>query len=183
MGFFAPKLGWMPDSHDSRDWDVDRLCLGQHRPASTGSEKSLREYAPPVFDQGRTSTCVGQSVSAAMSIRECRVLGEDQDVPSRLSIYWLARTLHGAEKRDAGTYIRLATKASFLYGVPDERHWGFSRSNVNRQPSWASMMQGHQRKGGSYYRIRDGGDKRCEAICAAIDDGYPVVNGIRVARQ
>lgn len=173
------RLGWLPDAPDPRDYDVDKLGMGR---VPVASESSLRSAAPPVFNQGPTSSCVGQAFAGGMAIREHIALGDKAGTPSSLYIYWLARSLRGAQSKDAGTYLRDAARALRLYGVPDADLWPFATTRVNRQPGWSAMMHAHPRRGGDYYRIFDAGPKRLDAICTAVLTGYPVVFGADVDR-
>lgn len=180
-------LGFHPDAPDPRDWDVDRMALGA--PGSTVGEASLRRHEPPVYDQGRTSSCVAQAMAGAVEIleRSARYRGASVDVgtPSRLFLYYGSRRLHsgGPAIFDTGTYLRTCAKAMQRIGVPSEELWKFSTSpfRVNRQPRPVAYMRGHARAGGEYYRIRDMGAARVAAILAAIESGYPVCFGTRVS--
>lgn len=170
--------GWRPDAPDSRDYDFDRLAA----PSASRTAYSLRDYCPPVYDQGRTNSCVAQAFAGAIEIRE-QMSGEMLHPmrPSRLFMYWQARAAHDATGRDKGTYLRLCAKMLNRLGVPGEAHWPFFPGKVNRRPSWNAHMRAHPRMGGKYVRIMDSaGQGRIDAIRAAVQGGYPVAFGTNI---
>lgn len=171
------RLGWRPDAHDTRDFDIDRLALG----GATVSSLSLKEQCPPIYDQGSTNTCVAQAFAAAIEIRERIWLGESTP-PSRLFMYYNSRRLHEMHRFDMGTHLRTCAKMLNRVGVPDETLWPFTTKAlvVNRRPSFESAMRSHARMGGSYWRIFDTGLHRSVAIKSAVTNGYPVAFGTNV---
>lgn len=183
-------LGYHPDEPDARDFDVDRLELAGVDPA--GVRVSMRLLAPPIYDQGRTSSCVAQSVAAAIEILERRAARQHPDfsltgTPSRLFMYSNSRYIHagGPAIFDTGTYLRTLVKGVARLGAPDENLWPFSTSpfTVNRRPAFVAYMRGHGRKGGQYFRILDTGSERVKAIQAALQEGYPVCFGTQVTND
>lgn len=176
-------LGWIPNELDNRDFDFDKLGLSVP-PPRIDEKFSLREFAGPVFDQGKTASCVSQAIAGAIVIREARI-GLSARVPSRLFIYHNARRYKGTTGIDGGTYIRDAFEGLKWYGAPDEQFCPFSTSvlKVNRQPPWESYNRAFGRRGGSYYLIRDQGEARLSAIRAALFDGLPIVFGTMVAKS
>lgn len=167
-------LGYLPDLPDHRDRDIDKLGIG--------SSKLPGNVALPVrevLDQGRTNTCVAQAIAQAVRVKT------EEELLSRLAIYWNARAYHAATKRDDGTHIRLAIRALQRYGAPPERVWPFDvsllSSKLNKKPSLASYQLGHDFGGvRGYYRIFDTGLAKLLAIKAAIASGRPVVAGWHV---
>lgn len=176
-------LGWIPNELDNRDFDFDKLGLSIPPPHLI-EKLSLRDFAGPVFDQGKTASCVSQAIAGAIVIREARA-GLPARVPSRLFVYHNARRYRGATKIDGGTVIRDAFEGLKWYGAPDEQVFPFSTSvlKVNRQPPWEAYNLAFGRRGGSYYLIRDRGEARLSAIRAALFDGLPVVFGTAVSKS
>lgn len=171
-------LGWVPNAPDDRDRDVDQMGLAAAAPA----EVDLMPFAGPVRDQGPSSSCVGQALAAAVTIREAEA-GFVCGPASALHPYYHARRMAGPVVRDAGCYIRLACSSMVKLGIPDERHWPFRLLRVNRRPGWDAERHAHQRRGGGYYGISDWGDGRVEAVRAALAAGHPVVFGTQVGRS
>lgn len=176
-----PGLGYIESPPDVRDVSFDALGLS----AAAPSAASLEQHVGPIRDQGSTSTCVAQACAAAIDI--CESLAGLPVVPvSRLFIYFYSRAQHGAQRVDAGTYVRAAVKSLRNVGAPDEEFWPWSPGRwkrMHRQPGWEPNMRAHPRAGGRYYRIDGYGEDRVRAVKAAIDSGRPVVLGTRVAES
>lgn len=181
-------LGYRPDKIDVRDYDFGRFGVtSDDHPAAA----SLRAYEPEVYDQGRTSSCVAQSMAGAIEMLERkahfnRTRGGNTvpATPSRLFIYFNSRRMHsgGPAIFDNGTYLRTAAKGLANFGCPDEDLWHFSQLpwQVNRRPAFLSYMNAHGRRGGEYARINSTGEDRIRAIKGAIVAGFPVCFGTRV---
>lgn len=180
--FSGRRLGWFRDQPDSRDYDFDRLNLNggvskEQRLKSNRARASLESFVPAVMNQGRTSSCVAQALAAAVAIRE-EIHNLHSGFPSRLFIYYYARIFHDGHRRDDGTYIRTACKGLQMYGAPQEKFWPFRSRLINKQPKWVASNHAHPRRNGVYYKIKS--SDRTSRIMAAIDNGYPIVFGMRV---
>ena len=180
-------LGHIPDAPDKRDWDIDKMGLGN----PSGEIATLRHFCPPIYNQGGTSSCVAQSVAGAIEILEYRyALERGEPVadrrPSRSFLYHGSRAYHTHGRvSDTGTYLRTCVKVAGRTGVPDEALCPFSTSplKINKQPPSVAYFRGHARRGGEYFRIYDEGEGRIHAIKAALDEGYPVCFGTTVTRD
>lgn len=182
----ARTLGFLADTDDQRDWDIDKLGLASAPGAAAGH--SLLHYDPPIYDQGRSSSCVAQAVGGAAHNIEIQAAARGVDITpaklSLLSLYYHGRKLHTAGKvTDTGTYVRTVTSMFFKLGCPDESAWTFSNSSIkiNRRPPVGATMRGLGRQDGKYYRIKDTGKGRVDAIIAALHAGHPVCFGTSVA--
>lgn len=171
---------WM-NLPDGRDWDFAKLSLPS---AKLPTSHSLAGLVTNVCDQRSTNSCVANAIAGGVDVLESAA-GLASVPVSRLFIYYNARRLHGAQRFDSGTYIRLAIKGLVKLGVPDEQYWKFSVNplRINRRPGWQPSMMAHPRRGGEYYSIFSEGKARTTAIKAAIVAGYPVVFGTPVSRQ
>jgi hypothetical protein len=174
--------GWIPNPKDKRDFGIDRLGLSSQ---GLPSSHSMWGLVSSVRNQGGSSSCVGQAIANAVSIREVivypkRYPNRKAEPASALFPYWNSRYLHGSQKVDSGTYIRLAMKAMVRIGIPDEAYWKFSTLRVNKQPSIDAYMRAHGRRDGTYITIQDIGTARADAVKAAIAANYPVVFGARI---
>lgn len=177
----GPGRGYLEDPQDYRDFAFARMSLAAPGKA-TGA--SLISYCPPVYDQGRTGTCVAQAFAGALQTRE-RYHGLLSHTPSRLFMYAHARATHDGLRRDKGTYLRQCARTLASLGAPDEQYWPFSEEPViiNRRPSFQSSMHAHPRMGGRYYRLFEEGSERSYAIRSAIRAGYPVAFGTTISRS
>ena len=136
-------------------------------------------WVASVCDQGSTSSCVGQALANAVTIREA-VCGYGWNPASALFAYWYARYKSGAGIVDDGTYIRSACNVMVKLGIPDEKYWPMSSWKVNRQPPPSATMQAHPRSGGVYVGIFDIGSMRADAVKACIAADIPVIAGFRI---
>lgn len=173
------KLGWLPSPSDHRDVDTRSLGLvGSAEPLSV----SVTEWMPPVYDQGRSQSCVGQGIAAQLDAVHRQAFGR-HGCPAPLAIYTAARELHttnGAPLRDDGTYPRLALRALRSVGVPDEADWPMLRGNVNKRLPFRVAVQANGRRGAKYAYVMG---ERIAGIRAALAAGYPVGFGALVAKS
>lgn len=170
--------GWIPNEPDSRDWDIDRMGLAAAEPEEV-------DLLPPDFeirDQRSSSSCVGQALAAAVTIREMRA-GIKTEPASALHPYYHARRMDSAVVRDTGARIRLAVKSMSKLGIPDEKYWSFKLTKINRRPGWDAERYAHPRRGGAYHGIFSYGANRITAVRTALASGHPVVFGTQVARS
>lgn len=108
---------------------------------------------------------------------------------SRLFIYSLARGMmdddgdgQGDIDKDEGTYIRLCFEVLSRFGVCDETVWPYNEAKVYTAPSIKAMRQAVGHRIHSYYRIKELGDDRLDAIVSALRARHPVVFGTLVDR-
>ncbi len=183
VGFWTrrPGLGYIPDPLDRRDWEFDKLGLGS---TSNLDQASLEGHVPIVLNQGSTSSCVMQTFGSAIHIMESRAGLPFMPVSMRFG-YYNSRRMHGAHNRDSGTHLRSCAKAMDRFGLADDKYWKWSSSRfaINKRPSFAAYMRAHPRRGGKYVKIFDYGQRRIEAICTAISEGYPVGFGTALERS
>ena len=165
-------FGWRPDLPDFRDEVYETPKLGLF--GFGGSKEPVRAMVPrieriPVFDQGDTNSCVGNSVSTLHTY----VRGVTPR--SRLQIYYEARRLIGETEVDEGAYIRDAIKVIANLGAGREDWWPFKKENVTVDPPLNVDRDALMRKIFKYQRLQSGADYR---DCLA--KGYPFVIGFSV---
>jgi len=178
--FWRNKLGWFPNQEDQRDQSFQLLGL----PIGTdpGNKLILHGWEPPVYHQGSTNSCVAQAIAAAIEITERQTFGVSE-TPARRQMYYNSRSMHGAETRDNGTYLRLSGKALFKMGVCSEKHCPFSKRRINQQPSYGAYMRGHGRRGAKYVFLTGRESRRVDEIVSSLRAGYPVLFGTEVTRD
>lgn len=139
---------------------------------------------PIILDQQNTSSCVAHTFAGGIHICEGRA-GLSYIPVSRRAIYYNSRREHGAEHRDAGTYLRTCAHALRTQGAPDEKYWEWAQLGIalNKRPSWDAMRHAHPRRGGEYFKIYETGEQRLLAVKAAIQAGYPVGFGTALAHS
>lgn len=174
-----PGLGWRPDPHDPRD-----QLFGAERGvgAPLPRESRLYERVPRWRDQGRTNSCVGHAVVAALELR--RLVDGAPDVPlSPAHAYWLARALNGFQYEDGGAFIRSGIRAGVKLGFAREDLCPLEEARINERPNAGADADGITKTIAVYERIVATGDARIEAALLALADDCPIVAGKIVTRS
>lgn len=178
-----PGLGWRPDLRDDRDirWKPGNQ-LGADVPDTVSNWTSLEPFVWEVFDQGPSSSCVAQGITAAVSLREA-VLGRTYRPISRRALYTMSRASHGATRDDSGTYPRSAWRALRRHGCPLEADWGWSAKRINEIPPSTLLLRGYERAELRYEYIPPYSLETVPLVREAIAAGLPVAFGTQVDRK
>jgi C1A family cysteine protease len=165
-GKFA--LGWIPDYPDFRDYTEETtevrqilkgtgLPLGQTRKSERCSQTppsaiDLREWCPPVENQGRLGSCTAQAGVGIIEYYERKSFGRHIDA-SRLFLYKVTRNLMKM-KGDTGAYLRSTIGAMVLFGVPPEEYWPYddSQDRFDQEPPAFCYSFAQNYKTIKYYR-------------------------------
>ena len=172
-------FGYVKDDRDDRDWDFDRLGLGE---PDTSDRVQLYEWDP--YNQGATNSCVGQAAAGSLYLAEHTNRGKSKK-PCPWVLYEQARRISRPKGKleDRGTRIRDCFKALKALGCCDDSLWP-AKKDINSRPNILMRFRGHGRKGGDYYKIKDAsGSARVRAILAALNAGHPVVFGTAVSNE
>jgi len=163
----APKrlYTWRPSTPDHRDhlFGLSTEELPDYVPALSGGN--------PVEDQGRLSSCTGNSGTTALEI----VTGSPN--LSRLMAYYNARFLGGNVYQDNGAMIRDVIKGFTKFGVSRETLWPYDTTRWMTKPSLAAFEDAKRvmSKVSSYERVTS-----LEQLRAALANGLPVIFGFSV---
>jgi C1A family cysteine protease len=114
--------GWKPDKPDARD----KIANYKKKRGINVSTIDLRTTGllPPIFDQGRSSSCTGNAIAAAVEyMRKKEQL--PSFIPSRLFIYYNERLLENDVNKDSGAELRDGMIALQKWGVCPENLWPF----------------------------------------------------------
>jgi C1A family cysteine protease len=122
------KYGWHPDKPDHRD--LRYSLAGFTQEVDLPPIVDLRPKMPPVYNQGQTSSCTGNSLAAAFQYAR-----QQQTIPSRLFIYYGERDLEGSIKTDGGAEIRDGIKVLANLGACDETVWPFDPAKIVEKPT------------------------------------------------
>ena len=173
-------LGWLPDYPDFRDYTAARDAiapkfkqLGQRESikgmlselgvagrsrARTPAEADLREWCPPVEDQGQLGSCTANAGAGLVEYFERRAFGRHVDA-SRLFLYKATRNLlHWTG--DTGGFLRTTMGALVLFGVPPEEHWPYQVESFDKEPSAFCYAFGQDYQAIQYYRLDPTGATR-----------------------
>ena len=169
------KYGWIPDVPDKRDHQIEQLGLGLVSAQALPSKIDLSTGIGPCYDQGQTSSCVGNGIAG---IIEFLLKKEKKPVftPSRLFIYANGRIMENSLASDSGAMIRDGVKSINLQGACSEVDWPFDIKKVTTRPNAKAYKSASVHKTASYARVRQ--DTNSLKICLA--SGYPVVFGFSV---
>jgi C1A family cysteine protease len=138
--------GWVPDPVDERDKAHD-IDLSASIPPSV----DLREYCPPVEDQGKLNSCTAHAAIALVEYFEKRAHGQYLDA-SRLFLYKVTRNLLH-ESGNVATFARTTMKALAICGVPPEEYWPYDEAKLDEEPSAFCYALAGRYRAVDYYRI------------------------------
>ena len=174
------KLGWIPDTPSFKDHKYAAPLVGL--PARI--DLRATPFYPPVMDQGATNSCVGNSTASAVRFLR-RKLGLDDFQPSRMFIYYFARSVahHGWEKVDEGAMIRDAMTVLTVDGVCREEEWTFDPAHVNQRPEQVDVHNALAHRTMRYVRMLRGANPEQNDLYYlrhSLADGFPFVFGISV---
>ncbi len=196
-------MGWRPDYPDFRDYTAEhdvltpnQKALGQKdtlksmfrkmgliRPSGTRlpKEKDLREWCPPIEDQGQIGSCTANAGVAIVEYFERRAFGKHIDA-SRLFLYKVTRNLM-KEKGDTGAYLRSTMGALVLFGVPPEEYWPYIVADFDLEPPAFCYAFAQSYQAIKYYRLDPPGtspDVLLNRIKTNLSAGLPSMFGFTV---
>ena len=196
-------MGWRPDYPDFRDYTAEhdvlspnQKALGQKdtlksmfekmglvRPTGTRlpKEKDLREWCPPIEDQGQLGSCTANAGVAIVEYFERRAFGKHIDA-SRRFLYKVTRNLM-KETGDTGAYLRSTMGALVLFGVPPEEYWPYIVADFDLEPPAFCYAFAQSYQAIKYYRLDPPGtspDVLLNRIKTNLSAGLPSMFGFTV---
>lgn len=165
--------GCIPDLPDQRDRKfmfspAQALMPTSALPASV----DLREWLPPVMDQGSLGSCTAHGVTAAL--RYNWINNDQPDIPlSRLALYYDSRMLEGSVASDSGAQIRDVIKVA-AKGVAREALWPYDLTKWSERPPQEAYKDAPLHEAIEYRRV----DVSARAIKTALFTGRPVIVGV-----
>lgn len=181
-------MGWRRDLADARDYAEGhpkvsgKVEASKSLKAAGGPAPSsdLRQWMPPVFDQGNLGSCVENAIVGAMGYFQKRS-ADGFVMLSRLQLYWMTRRLAGLPlDQDTGSQIRDGIKALALVGTGPEKFWPYDVKAVAKQPDNVAVSLGRSYRADSYFRLDPPGRSApdvIKAIKTVLTAGFPVVYG------
>lgn len=163
---------WYGCRRDARDANDHLFAAGQ----DDQSPVDLRQWLPPVMDQGPIGSCTAHGVTAAARWHIIR-RGTTYDFPmSRLQLYYDSRFLENTESSDSGAEIRDVVKTLAAKGVGHEDLWQYDVNRFAHAPPQAVYDDAVQYRGLEYSRVA----VSAPAIRSALHRGLPVIIGVSV---
>lgn len=177
------NFGYQPDPVNPADFDFKTLAA-KVSSVSPG-DVDLRPFCTESH-QLRASSCVGNATADSVEILAA-IEGKPQVELSRLFVYTLARNLMDLDRdgkgdidQDHGTFIRLAFDVLSRFGICTEALWPYDLKKLHVLPSLKAMREATGHRIHSYYRVKELGDARCDAVLEALRRNHPVVFGTQV---
>lgn len=163
--------GVIPDHPDVNDfrYSAPRYLVGL--PSLT----DMRSKLPPSWDQGRIGSCGPHGLSAAI-VHSQRHQMLDDDMPSRLFLYYATREAQDTVGQDSGVSIRTMLKVAAKTGYCEEQLWPYRIEKFRERPYAVCYADGQRRKITDYARVASDP----EQIRGALASGHLLVIGFSV---
>ena len=143
---------------------------------------SLKQWLPPVLDQGQAGSCTGHGSTGAMRTVLIRD-GHGDTALSRLQAYYDARRYEGTTDSDAGAEIRDVIRGIAWLGVAPEDQWPYDLAKLFVRPP-ADVYAAALKYEIEYKRVGVlAGEATATDVKAALAEGNPVVFGFNVFQQ
>lgn len=169
------RLGYIPDTPDSRDQHIAKLGL----PGAVPAAASLRDHVVDICDQLDTSSCCANAWAQALRIADMFAGVKNPALASREFLYFGARKFDGGPIEDQGTQLRSVGRTVIKFGRPPESAWPFDPHRINEQPPWEAFREAYDSRGpAAYHRVTTLGE-----IKQAIAAGHAVVGGTSVGES
>lgn len=94
----------------------------------------LSTLMPPIYDQLQLGSCVDNAVAAACQYMDKYEKNTVVEMPSRLFLYYGARSLEGTVNSDSGSSVADGCNAAKKWGYPDESLYPYNISKFKQKP-------------------------------------------------
>lgn len=153
-----------------------------HLGASYPQAVSLSKWAPPIFDQGDTGSCVGHARARGIYIARAVAGNPLPFIPSPAMLYKLARCLEnyaGGALHDEGCDPVDSLEAVKAWGITpmvtlDGRFSDADPATINAPPTLRDLEKAAELRLLEDYEVRVTGKQRRDLVCQALASGYPV---------
>ncbi len=179
------KYGHIPDPINKPYIPFERSKISSIQ-ASDSNDVDLRPFSLSRHNQLNTSSCVAQSSTKALLIKNAEKYGVENTIPlSALDLYWNCRNIMQPQQTqiDEGTNICLAMDALRIYGICRESEWPFNPTKVNVSPSVMTVREEFLNKIDEHYKIDSTGNQLIDDIVLNLQNKNPVVFGMNVGDE
>jgi C1A family cysteine protease len=136
----------------------------------------LRPKMPPIYDQGDIGSCVDNALAGILQYDGMRENGGDRNTPSRLFLYYNARTLENDVNQDAGSTVEDGILGAAKWGYCDETLWPYLDSNEFTKPSQSCYDAALPFAIRDYHTVT----QSASSIKGTLAGGNPVIFGFQV---
>ena len=184
--------GWIPDRPDPRDYGPghenlkpalkDRMLresLEAPEAEVLPARVDLREFFPPVVEQGRLSSCTAATAAALIGFFEKKTLGRDAS-PSIMFLYKVSRNLLG-QSGDTGAFLRTAMQALRAFGAPPETSWPYRPELLDVEPAPFHYAYAANYKATHYFRLDEQGTSPAQLLArvkSSLSSSLPAMFGL-----
>jgi hypothetical protein len=182
------SFGYVQDPPNEKDFDFQDLKATFGAVTASTGDVDFRKNCTST-NQKSLGSCVGNSTADSIEILNS-LEGRPHVELSRLFPWTLARNMmddnmdgRGDVDINKGTYIRLAFDVIRSVGICPETDWPYDLTKWNRLPSLKAMRTATGHKIKSFYRIKSGGETRCDEVLAALRSEHPVVFGTQIGKE
>jgi C1A family cysteine protease len=167
------KYGWKRDLPDKRDhnFEINYLTSIENKINNI----DLRKNCPPIYNQGELGSCTANAIACAIQYDEIKQNLEN-NVPSRLFIYYNERDIEGNTDRDTGASLRDGVKCINNIGYCNETIWPYDITKFIEKPTQECYDYARKHKSISYKRVQQDEIH----IKSVLNLGFPIVFGISV---
>ena len=183
--------GWIPDRPDPRDYGPGhenlRPALKDRSlqegivapPEALPPRVDLRQFFPPVIEQGLLNSCTAATAAALIGFFEKKTLGRDV-APSIMFLYKIERNLLG-QAGDTGAYLRTAMQALRAFGVPPDTSWPYRGDLLDVEPAPFHYAYAANYKATHYFRLDELGTTPAlllERVKSSLSVNIPAMFGL-----
>lgn len=172
-----PKLGWLPDLPDARDF-IYAAPLKVMR--SLPAKVDLRKGCPPVYDQKNLGSCTANALGAAFEFGK-KKQRKKTFRPSRLFLYYNERVIINTVNADSGAHLRDGIKCLNKQGICPEADWTYDDNDApgakfTQKPPAACYKKALDNQIVSYWKV----PVALMSIKGCLAEGYPFSFGFTV---
>lgn len=168
-------MGWIPDVPDYRDTMYSRSMITRILPLTLPSKVDLRDFCPPVYDQGELGSCTANSVCGLCDFLRNKN-GWKLLNPSRLFLYYNTRSIEGTVDIDSGASLRNTIKSVNEFGVCREALWPYAIDKFSLTPETKAFEEAEAHQALEYQRIT----QKLNDMKGILAEGFPFVLGFSV---
>lgn len=153
---------------------------GERLPARQGllpPRIDLREYCPPIYDQGTSGACTGFAIAKGLRELQQRQRKETSTPLSALFIYWMERYAHGTTGSDAGATVADGMTVLQSYGAAPDADWPYRMPQLTVRPTDQAFHDAASWRVGKTYHLTS-----LDEVKTSLARGYAVVMGFEVYR-